>query len=67
MVWNAVNSIFQKEENDLLLELSRCNQWLKVTKVSKFTNGHHIKIECDEVHMANQCLENGQLMYSKCY
>ena len=29
-----------------------------------FLNGYHTKIDCDEVRMANQCLEHGVLMYS---
>ena len=52
IVWNVDKSLFQKEEDVLVLKLSRCNQWLKVTQVSKFTNGYHMKIECDEIHMA---------------
>ena len=67
IIWNVDKSIFQKEENELVLEINRCNQWLKVTKVSKFTNGFHIKIECNEVRMANLCIDNGVLMYSFSY
>ena len=64
---NFNKSFFQKEENELVLEITCCNQWLKVAKVSKFTNGYHIKIECNEVRMANQCFENAILMYSFSY
>ena len=67
IIWNVDKTLFQKNEDELVLELTRCNQWLKVSKVSKFTNGYHIKIECDEVRMANQCLEHGVLMYSFTY
>ena len=67
IIWNIDKSIFQKEENELALEITRCNQWLKVAKVSKFINSYHLKIECNEVQMANQCLENGIFMYSFSY
>ena len=42
IVWNVDKSLFLKRENKLGLELNRCNQWLTVAKVSKFTNGSHI-------------------------
>ena len=67
IIWNVNKSIFQKEENELVLEFIRCNQWLKIAKVSKFTNGYHIKVEYTEVRMANLCLENGVLMFSFSY
>ena len=63
IICNVYKAIFQKEENHLVLEITRCNQLLKVVKISKLTNGYHLKIECYEVQMANQCLENGVLMY----
>ena len=44
MILNVDNSLFQKNWNELVLELTRCNQWLKVSKVSKFTNSYHKKI-----------------------
>ena len=46
-------NLFQNNEDELVLEFTGCNQWLKVSKVSNFTNGYHIKIESDEVRMAN--------------
>ena len=66
-IWNVDEPLFQKDQDELVFEFTRCNQWLKVSKVSKFTNGYHIKIECDEVRMANQCLEHGVLLYSFSY
>ena len=50
-----------------MFEINRCNQCHKVTKVTKFTNGSQIKIECNEVRMANLCTDNGVLMYSFSY
>ena len=44
IIWNVDKSIFQKEENELVFEITCCNQWLKVAKVSKFTIGFHLKI-----------------------
>ena len=67
IIWNVDKSLFQKEENYLALELIHYNQWLKVAKVSKLTIGYQIKFEFDEVHLANQCLENGVFMYSFSY
>ena len=67
IIWNVDKSIFKKEENELVLEISRCNQWFEVVKVSKSTNGYHLKIRFNEVRMDNQCLENGVLMYSFSY
>ena len=44
IIWNVDKTLFQKNEDELVLELTRSNQWLKVSKVSNFTNGYHIKI-----------------------
>ena len=67
IVWNVHNYLFKKEDHEVVLELTRCNQWFKVEKVSKFTNVYHTKVECNEVRMANLCFENGVLIYSFSY
>ena len=51
VIWKVDKFLFKKYEDELVLELNRCNQWLTVSKVSKFTNGYHMNIECDEVRM----------------
>ena len=66
-IWNVDEPLFQKDQDELVFEFTRCNQWLKVSKVLMLTNGYHIKIECDNVRMANHCLGNDVLMYSFCY
>ena len=50
-----------------MLEITRCNQWVKVSTVSKFTNCYHIKFECDQVRTTNQCLKHGVPVYSFSY
>ena len=67
IIWNVDKYILQKEENELVLELTRCTQFLKIAKASKFTNEYHIEVESNAVRMANLCLENGVLMYSFMY
>ena len=44
IIWNVDKTLFHKNGDELALELTRCEQWLKVSKVSKFTNGYHMKV-----------------------
>ena len=44
IIWKVDKTLFQKNEDELVLVLTRYNQWLKVSKVSKLTFGYHIKI-----------------------
>ena len=52
IIRHAYKSLFLKDEDEMVLGLTRCYGWLKVSKISELKNMYHIKLECGEVRIA---------------
>ena len=46
IIWNIDKSVFEKDEDEVVLEKTRCSQRLKILKVSMFINVYLIVNYC---------------------